>query len=222
MSNQRWSARAPLAGIGHGFTVSCQHEVAIATPHVEVATSCPQQSSVSRATAWTRCGSGRVADKERSLAAVLVEVLPAPEHWDVVAARYLEDLDALAGTPLTRSAELPVEGAAFGATLARVGELADQGSLAEAARALMSALAVDEELTALAASGYFDAAGQYVPVLLAQLQQLAEAHTPSPTDSSQLALITAGADPAGRTRRCAGSPTACSTSPTTSHSRRSE
>ena len=83
------------------------------------------------------------------------------------------------------------EGPAFEAALARTGELAQQGRLADAARTLMAALADDDELAALAASSYFEAAGRYVPVLLGQIQQLAQAHTPSPTDPSELARITA-------------------------------
>lgn len=45
---------------------------------------------------WTRYGSGKVAEKERSLAAVLVGMLTAPDHWDAMAACYLDALDAVA------------------------------------------------------------------------------------------------------------------------------
>lgn len=48
---------------------------------------------------WTRHGSGRVADKERSLAAVLAGMLQAPDHWDGFAARYLDALDAAVTGP---------------------------------------------------------------------------------------------------------------------------
>jgi hypothetical protein len=42
---------------------------------------------------WTRRGDGRVADKERSLAAVLVPMLPVPDAWLEFADRYLDALD---------------------------------------------------------------------------------------------------------------------------------
>ena len=45
---------------------------------------------------WTRYGSGSVAEKEQSLAAVLAGMLQAPDHWDAFAVHYLEALDAVA------------------------------------------------------------------------------------------------------------------------------
>lgn len=47
---------------------------------------------------WTRYGSGRVADKEHSLAEVLAAMLQAPDHWDTFAERYLQALDTVAET----------------------------------------------------------------------------------------------------------------------------
>lgn len=45
---------------------------------------------------WTRYGSGRVADRETSLAAVLARMLPAQDAWIRFAHRYLDALDAAA------------------------------------------------------------------------------------------------------------------------------
>jgi len=42
---------------------------------------------------WTVHGYGQVADKERTLASVLFEMLPAPESWLEFADRYLAALD---------------------------------------------------------------------------------------------------------------------------------
>jgi uncharacterized protein YfiM (DUF2279 family) len=46
---------------------------------------------------WTRYGTGRIADKEKSLVEVLAGLLRAPDHWAGFAARYLAALDQLAG-----------------------------------------------------------------------------------------------------------------------------
>jgi hypothetical protein len=53
---------------------------------------------------WTRTGSGRVREKETSLAAVLGRMLTAPDMWFTFADRYLEALDAVtaAGAATTR------------------------------------------------------------------------------------------------------------------------
>lgn len=56
---------------------------------------------------WTRYGYGTVAEKEISLASVLVGMLQAPDHWRTFATRYLEALDEAAdrtpGTPRHRA-----------------------------------------------------------------------------------------------------------------------
>jgi uncharacterized protein YfiM (DUF2279 family) len=56
---------------------------------------------------WTRYGFGSVAAQETSLAAVVEELLQAPDHWRVFATRYLEALDEAddrtPGTPRHRS-----------------------------------------------------------------------------------------------------------------------
>jgi len=77
------------------------------------------------------------------------------------------------------------------AAVAHMAGLAEQGRLTEAARDWMPDWANEEEMAALAASGYFEAAGPYVPVLLGQIAQLAEEDGPSPTDPAELARITA-------------------------------
>jgi pimeloyl-ACP methyl ester carboxylesterase len=79
----------------------------------------------------------------------------------------------------------------FEAAVAHMAELAEQGRLTEAARDWMPDFANEEEMAAFEASGYFEAAGRFVPVLLGQLEQLAEAHGPSPTEPSELARIEA-------------------------------
>jgi len=55
----------------------------------------PQLARWESAYGWTRHGHGRVAQRERSLAAVLGAMLRAPDHWDAVATHYLAALDAI-------------------------------------------------------------------------------------------------------------------------------
>lgn len=76
------------------------------------------------------------------------------------------------------------------AAVAHMAGLAEQGMLTEAARDWMTDWANDEEMASLEASGYFEAVGPYVPVLLGLVAAFAEAHGPSPTDPSELARIT--------------------------------
>jgi hypothetical protein len=45
---------------------------------------------------WTRTGWGQVSERETTLAAVLAQLLPAPDTWPTVAERYLRALDAIA------------------------------------------------------------------------------------------------------------------------------
>ena len=81
--------------------------------------------------------------------------------------------------------------ASLEAAIAHMAGLAEQGRLTEAARDWMTDWANDEEMAALEASGYFEAVGRYVPVLLGLAAAFAEADGPSPTDPSELARITA-------------------------------
>jgi pimeloyl-ACP methyl ester carboxylesterase len=81
--------------------------------------------------------------------------------------------------------------ARFDAAVAHMAGLAEQGRLTDATRDWMTDWANEQEMAALAASGYFEAAGPYVPVLLGQLERLDGADGPSPTDPAELARITA-------------------------------
>ncbi len=83
------------------------------------------------------------------------------------------------------------DNARFEAAVEHMAGLAEQGRLTEAAEDWMPDWADEKEMASLAASGYFEAAGPYVPVLLGQLEGLAEAHGTSPTDPSELARIMA-------------------------------
>ena len=83
------------------------------------------------------------------------------------------------------------DNARLDAAVAHMAALAEQGRLTEAARDWLPDWANEQELAALAASGYSEAAGAYVPVLLGQIEQVPEDHASSPTDPAQLARITA-------------------------------
>lgn len=74
-------------------------------------------------------------------------------------------------------------------TVARVSEAVAEGRLAEAARAFAEPLVNDDELAAVSASGYFEASGRYVPVLLSELEQAAQSQGYSPTDPALLERI---------------------------------
>ena len=75
------------------------------------------------------------------------------------------------------------------AAVGHMAGLAEESRLTEAARDWMTDWANDEEMAALEASGYFEAVGPYVPVLLGQFAQMAEEDGPSPTDPAELARI---------------------------------
>jgi len=70
------------------------------------------------------------------------------------------------------------EQAAVGDILARTGELAAEGRLADAARAFAGFPFNDEEIALLEDAGYLEAAGRYVPGLLSHLQQVMEQGDP--------------------------------------------
>ena len=63
------------------------------------------------------------------------------------------------------------EQAVIGSAVARMGELAAEGRLADAARAFAGFPFNDEEIAVAEDAGYFEAAGRYVPNLLNLLQQ---------------------------------------------------
>lgn len=76
--------------------------------------------------------------------------------------------------------------------VAHMAEQAGQGRLTDAARDWMAdGWANEEEMASLEASGYLEAVGRYVPVLLDLIAAVADADGPSPTDPSELARIKA-------------------------------
>ena len=81
------------------------------------------------------------------------------------------------------------ERAAFMAAGARMGELAAEGRWTEAVRAIAGWPFNDEELAAAEEAGYFEAAGRYVPNLLALLRQWAQHEGPTPEDPAALAAL---------------------------------
>ena len=83
------------------------------------------------------------------------------------------------------------EQAVFGNAGARMGELATEGRLTDAARAFAGWPFNDEEIALAEDAGYFEAAGRYVPNLLNLLQQWGEYEGPTPDDPAVLGAITA-------------------------------
>jgi pimeloyl-ACP methyl ester carboxylesterase len=82
------------------------------------------------------------------------------------------------------------EQAAFGDAVARMGELAAEGRLTAAVRAVAGWLFNDEEIAVAADAGYFEAAGRYVPNLLNLLQQAMGSEDPF-ADPAMLGAIQA-------------------------------
>ena len=80
--------------------------------------------------------------------------------------------------------------AVIGNAIARAGELASQGRLADAARAFAAFPFHDEEIAAADEAGYFEAAGRYVPNLLNLLQQAMTSDDPI-ADPAVLGAISA-------------------------------
>jgi pimeloyl-ACP methyl ester carboxylesterase len=81
------------------------------------------------------------------------------------------------------------EQAALGAAVARTGELAAEGRLADAARAFAGFPFNDEEIAMVESAGYFEAAGRYVPNLLQLLQQAVKYQGPTADDPGVLGAI---------------------------------
>jgi pimeloyl-ACP methyl ester carboxylesterase len=81
------------------------------------------------------------------------------------------------------------EQAVFGGAAARMGELAAEGRLPEAAQAFAGWPFNDEEIALAEDAGYFDAAARYVPNLLNLLQQWGEYEGPTPDDPAVLGAI---------------------------------
>ena len=83
------------------------------------------------------------------------------------------------------------EQAALGAAVARAGQLAAEGRLADATRAFASLPFNAEDIAAAERAGYFEAAGRYIPNLLAFFQQLMEYQEVMPDDPAVLNAIEA-------------------------------
>ncbi len=83
------------------------------------------------------------------------------------------------------------EQAAHGDAGARMAELAAEGTFAGAARAFAGWLFNDEEIAMAEDAGYFEAAGRYVPNLLALLPQWGQYEGPTPDDPAVLGAISA-------------------------------
>ena len=83
------------------------------------------------------------------------------------------------------------EQAVFGGAAARMGELAAEGGLTAAVRAFAGWPLNDEEIAMVEDTGYFEAAGRYVPNLLNLLQQWGEYDGPTPDDPAVLGAISA-------------------------------
>ena len=82
------------------------------------------------------------------------------------------------------------EQAALGGAVARMGELAADGRLTDAARAFAGWPFNDEEVAVAEDAGYFEAAGRYVPNMLNLLQQAMEHEDPT-ADPAVLGAISA-------------------------------
>jgi pimeloyl-ACP methyl ester carboxylesterase len=110
----------------------------------------------------------------------------------VVAAAQSDAVDAVAPfEPGVLSLMDEQEQAVFGGAAARMGELAAEGRLTAAARAMAGWPFNDEEIAMAEDAGYFEAAGRYVPNLLNLLQQWAEYEGPTPDDPAVLGAISA-------------------------------
>ncbi len=83
--------------------------------------------------------------------------------------------------------------AAYFETFARMSELADEGRLTEAMRAVAGIPFNDDEFAAADNAGYLQAAGRYVPNLLSTIQQQPEYQGPTPDDPAVLGAITSPA-----------------------------
>jgi pimeloyl-ACP methyl ester carboxylesterase len=75
--------------------------------------------------------------------------------------------------------------------VARMGALAAEGRMTEAAGAFLGFAFNDEELAVADTAGYFEAAGRYVPTLLNQLRQTMQSESPGPDDPTVLGAISA-------------------------------
>jgi pimeloyl-ACP methyl ester carboxylesterase len=81
--------------------------------------------------------------------------------------------------------------AARGSTVSRMGELAAEGRLPDAARVWADFVFHHEETAALESAGYLEATGRYVPVLLDDIQQAMQSGGLDPADPEILDQIAA-------------------------------
>ncbi len=103
--------------------------------------------------------------------------------WALAMAAQSGAVDAVAAVePVANSLFDEQEQAALGDAVARMGELAAEGRLTDAARAFARFPFNDEDIAAAEDAGYFEAAGRYVPNLRSFFQQLMEYEGPMPDD----------------------------------------
>lgn len=81
------------------------------------------------------------------------------------------------------------ESGAFGGAGARMGELAAEGRLTDAARTFGGVVFNDKEIAVAEDAGYFEASGRYVPNLLTRFQQSMEHKGPTAEDPGVLGAI---------------------------------
>ena len=79
--------------------------------------------------------------------------------------------------------------AALGGAVARMGQLAAEGRLTDAVRAFAAFPFNDQDIAVAAETGYFEAAGRYVPNLLNVQQQAMGYKGPTPADPAVLGAI---------------------------------
>jgi pimeloyl-ACP methyl ester carboxylesterase len=83
------------------------------------------------------------------------------------------------------------ERAALGDAVARMGALAAEGGLTDAARAFAGFPFNDEDIAVAEGAGYFEAVGRYVPNLINVQQQAMKYRGPTPDDPAVLGAISA-------------------------------
>jgi pimeloyl-ACP methyl ester carboxylesterase len=111
--------------------------------------------------------------------------------WALVAAAQSDTVSAVAPfEPGVLSLMDEQDQAVIGGAVARTGELAAEGKLADAARAFAAFPFNDVEIAAMEDAGYFEAAGRYVPNLLKLLQKAMESEDPT-ADPAVLGAIQA-------------------------------
>lgn len=82
------------------------------------------------------------------------------------------------------------EFALFMETITRMGELAGEDRLVDAARIFIEWVANDDEVADAESLGFFEGWARNIPVFLQEVQQMRESESTSPTDPSELSEIT--------------------------------